>query len=78
MSPTLYLTPSGQLHIEPSPAKGSAPEISDRDWLDQVVTAFYDSQAHGLFAIAADKPKGTLPPFVTYWRDFASLYLTEL
>ncbi len=78
MTSTLYLTPSCLLHIQPCPGDSSSPGIRDHRWLDKVATAFNDSQAQGLFTHAAEKPGCTLPPLFTYWRDFASLHLTEL
>ncbi|MDA0765874.1 MAG: DEAD/DEAH box helicase [Verrucomicrobia bacterium] len=75
---SLSLTPGGHLRLQPSPEEGAGPEIQDQDWLDKVVGAFSDSQAQGLFAIAATKPRATLPPLFAFWRDFAGLYLTQL
>jgi len=78
MSDTLFLTPSCQLRLQSSSDGDSKGGFRDQDWHDHVTTAFSDTQAQGLFALAAAKPKGALSPLFTYWRDFACLYLTEL
>jgi superfamily II DNA or RNA helicase len=78
MDYSLNLTPGGHILLQSLAEDGAKYGIQDRDWLDRVITAFGRSQAEGLFTMAADRPKGTLPPLFSFWRDFASLYLTEL
>jgi non-specific serine/threonine protein kinase len=44
----------------------------------KVAEAFSSCQAAGLFALAASRPDTPLSPSLSYWRDFASRYLTYL
>ena len=78
MSYELSLTPSGHIHLEKISSKEAKSSKQDTAWMKHVANAFSDSLGAGLFSLAATKPKHPLPPAFTYWKDFASLYLTEL
>ena len=45
---------------------------------EQNCQGFSADQAAGLFALATERFTGPLPPSLSYWREFASRYLTEL
>jgi non-specific serine/threonine protein kinase len=47
-------------------------------WTKRVAAAFSTSQSAGLFALAATRPGVPPPPSLSYWRDFACRYLTQL
>jgi non-specific serine/threonine protein kinase len=47
-------------------------------WMKRVAAAFSSSQAAGLVALAATRPDTPPPPSLSFWRDFACRYLTEL
>ena len=67
----LTLTPGGRLHL---PAVGEAPA----PWLKRAALAFAVSSPAGLFSLAATRPDTPPPPALSFWRDFACRYLTEL
>jgi non-specific serine/threonine protein kinase len=46
--------------------------------MQKVTKAFSSCQAAGLFALAASNPDTPLSPCLSYWRDFASRYLSHL
>ena len=69
----LVLTPAGHLLLR---EVDSALE-TDR-WTKGVVTAFGTDPSAGLFALAATRPELPPPPSLTFWREFASTYLTQL
>ncbi|MBN2034537.1 MAG: DEAD/DEAH box helicase [Deltaproteobacteria bacterium] len=46
--------------------------------MKRAADAFSSCQACGLFALAASNPDTLLPPSLSFWRDFASCYLTLL
>ena len=75
MSFELILSPAGRLHIDAG--DGASADASDR-WLNRVSAEFRVSGAAGLFALAASRPEQPLSASVSFWRDFASRYLTEL
>ncbi len=73
--PALTLTPAGRLHpVEGGGNTGATPD----PWMKRVATAFSSSQAEGLFALAATLPEIPPAPALSFWRDFASHYLTRL
>ncbi|MCF6311010.1 MAG: DEAD/DEAH box helicase [Verrucomicrobiales bacterium] len=74
----LFLTPSAHLQIQELPSQGSASMVVDEQWMKGVLEGFASSSSAGLFALAATKPRLSLDPAFAYWRDFASLYMTEL
>jgi len=75
MSDELVLTPGGHLFVR----AGEAPGAGACDaWMRRVADAFSSCQAEGLFALAATKPDCAVPPSFSFWRDFASLYLTHI
>ena len=71
----LILTPNGRLRLRQSD-EDSGPEPDA--WMKGVASAFASSQAAGLFTLAATRPDVPPPPPFTFWRDFASRYLTLL
>ncbi len=81
MSYELSLTPSGQIHVQPiqnTTSDQGSPTPQDTTWMHHASEAFSISLGAGLFSLAATKPTIPLPPAFAYWKDFASLYLTEL
>jgi SNF2 family DNA or RNA helicase len=73
--PALTLTPGGRLHpVEVGGDTGATPD----PWMKRVATAFSTSSAEGLFALAATLPEIPPAPALSFWRDFASRYLTRL
>ena len=71
----ISLTPSGRLLLEDSDASRSG---ARDNWSKAVFDAFSADQASGLFALGALKPTVSLPPSLSYWREFSSLFITEL
>ena len=47
-------------------------------WMKRVSAAFSSSQPAGLFSLAAARPDAPPPPSISFWRDFACHYLTQL
>ncbi|MFW6373667.1 MAG: DEAD/DEAH box helicase [Thermodesulfobacteriota bacterium] len=73
--PALTLTPGGRLHpVEGGGDAGARPD----PWMKRVTTGFSSSSAEGLFALAATLPEIPPAPALSFWRDFASRYLTRL
>ncbi len=71
----LILTPAGRLRIR----EYETEEITKPGaWIIKVADAFSSCQAAGLFALAASNPGSALSPTLSYWRGFASRYLTHL
>jgi len=71
----LILTPSGRLRIREYESR----EITESGaWTKKVADAFSSCQATGLFALAATNPGSPLSASLSYWRDFASRYLSHL
>ena len=70
----MALSPSGRLRLvrveEPNGA-----EIGG--WLKRIETEFSRSDSAGLFALAATKPTVPISPSLSFWREFAALYLAE-
>ncbi len=72
----LSLTPAGRLRLA---AGGDDAEAIPDAWAKRVAAAFSSSQAAGLFALAATRPEAPPPsPELSFWRDFACSYLTQL
>jgi superfamily II DNA or RNA helicase len=69
------LTPEGHIVLREFEAGSADPTDA---WLGRAANAFAASQAAGLFALAATRPGVPPPPSVTFWREFACRYLTEL
>ena len=67
----LALTPGGHLRTTAAEGAGGA-------WWKKTREAFGESQAAGLFALAATKPDVPLSINLAYWRNFASRFLTQL
>jgi SNF2 family DNA or RNA helicase len=75
MSQDLVLTPAGHLQFrENNENDGNVPD----SWKKGVAVAFSVSQAAGLFALAATRPGHPPSPAISFWRDFACRYLTDL
>lgn len=78
MSHELLLTPSCHIQLQRPLDKSRKSTDTEEDWLDQIAESFLSSRAMGLFALSASEPDFTMSPALAYWRDFASLYFTEL
>ena len=83
MSIDLAFTPSGRIiGFERAEGERDSSESSVAAALDgrvnKVANAFASSQAEGLFALASERFEVPLGPSLSYWRDFAGRYLTEL
>jgi non-specific serine/threonine protein kinase len=75
MNNDLTLTPAGRLRLrEVDEYSGAIPDA----WMKRVAAGFSFSQASGLFALAATRPDAPPPPVLSFWRDFACRYLTQL
>ncbi len=71
----LVLTPIGHLRLrQGDDDSGPAPDA----WMKRVAAAFSSSPAEGLLALAATRPDAPPPPAFSFWREFASRYLTQL
>jgi non-specific serine/threonine protein kinase len=71
----LALTPSGRIALHPT---ADSPPAEADGQLSRLAKAFAASQGEGLFLLATERFEAPLPPACTYWRDFASAYLTAL
>ncbi|MBN1853008.1 MAG: DEAD/DEAH box helicase [Pirellulales bacterium] len=83
MKTDLGISPSGRVGIVypyDSDDKGaiSIGKVKDNGYRDRIAEAFASGQAPGLFFLAASKIDDALTPSISYWRDFAGAYLTEL
>ena len=76
MSPSLILTPAGQLLIRGG-GKGDEAFTPDA-WMGRVIDAFSSGREEGLFTMAASSPDAPTPPPFAFWRAFACRYLTAL
>jgi len=75
MSVDLSLTPAGRLRlIEVGHDADAMPDV----WAKRVAEAFSSSRAAGLFALAAARPGAPPAPALSFWRNFACRYLTQL
>lgn len=75
MSFDLSLTPAGRLRLREIGTDAGG--LTDA-WAKRAAAAFSSSQAAGLFALAAARPEAPPPPELSFWRDFACSYLTQL
>ncbi|MFV2044415.1 MAG: DEAD/DEAH box helicase [Anaerolineales bacterium] len=74
MMPAPVLTPHGVLTLRPSGnAAAMEPGLSAR-----LKEAFARGPGHGLLLLGADEVGTDLPPVFSYWRAFASNYVTAL
>lgn len=71
----LTLTPSGRLLIQEGDDDGA--DTTDA-WMKRVAVAFSVSTSTGLFSLAAARPDAPPSPSLSFWRDLACRYLTEL
>ena len=83
MSIDLAFTPSGHLTAIESTdveqgSSGVSPIATAGPGIDKAVKAFASSQAEGLFVLATARFEESLTPSLSYWREFAGRYLTEL
>jgi non-specific serine/threonine protein kinase len=69
------LTPAGHLVLHEG---GDESAATSGVWFKKVTAAFASCQPAGLFALAATRPDIPPPAPVSYWRDFACRYLTQL
>ena len=68
------LTPRGLLILrEAEAAPGLEPEEHPR-----LAEAFLRGPGHGLLRLGADEVETTLPPVLSYWREFGARYVTAL
>jgi len=74
MELTLCISPHGRLFLSPSP--DDAP--SDGASSTRIQEAFVSGQAQGLLHLATRQLGSTLPPALSFARDFGSRYLTRL
>jgi len=72
MSLELGVLPSGHLHCLSTEGAG---DVADIPQLATIAKAFARDTGEGLFALAARKGEGELPPSLAYWRVFAGKYL---
>ncbi len=75
MSHQLVLTPEGNLRLE---AQESASPLVDVRRLPDLEKAFAKASANGLVHLTIAFSHDTLPPTLTYWREFGETYLTAL
>ena len=75
MNCELALSPAGHLFLHTTDDDG---DVKPDAWTRRVAAAFSLSQAAGLFALAARRPKAPPHPSLAFWRDLASRYLTRL
>ena len=74
MMPAPVLTPHGVLILRPSgDAAAMEPGLGAR-----LTEAFARGSGHGLLLLGADEVGTVLPPVFSYWREFASHYVTAL
>jgi non-specific serine/threonine protein kinase len=71
----LYLTPTGRLLMEPTPAATSWP---DAEAGGRLAKAVGESTARGLLHLTTRELNTALPPAAAWWREFGRRYLTQL
>jgi non-specific serine/threonine protein kinase len=77
----LALSPQGHIYLPEAAAEDDAEGKADAKLdrrLRRIGTTLGESQAEGLFLLAAERVDGSLPMSWSYWRDFASKYVTAL
>src|ERR1700692_4831274 len=67
------LTPHGSLILRPSEEAFTLQSGNSR-----LETAFLRGPGHGLLCLGADEVGTVLPPVLSYWREFATRYVTAL
>jgi superfamily II DNA or RNA helicase len=67
------VTPHGSLMLRPSEETIAVESANSR-----LETAFLRGPGHGLLCLGADEVGTVLPPVLSYWREFASRYVTAL
>lgn len=75
MTLTPVLSPHGVLSLKPTvdPMAGLEPQRAA-----SLEKAFARGAGHGLLHLGADEVGAALPPVLSYWREFASRYVTAL
>ncbi len=73
----LHILPSGRLVVHERSDDSASSSVSDPS-IVKVFRTLASSMPKGLFALAAQADVASLPPELGFWREFASLYLTEL
>jgi non-specific serine/threonine protein kinase len=71
----LILTPAGRLRLREEEPNETRPPAA---WIRKVADDFSSCQAAGLFSLAASNPGIPLSASLSYWRDFASRYVSHL
>jgi len=71
---SLGLTPHGRLAFTHD---NDAPLLSS-ELRDRLLPAFDRGSGHGLLLLGADEAGTTLPPILSYWREFGTRFLTAL
>jgi len=71
----VMLTPAGRLLLREGEDHGGATPDA---WTKMALAAFSASQAAGLFSLASTRLDTPPPAAFSFWRDFASRYLTQL
>jgi len=71
----LILTPAGRLRLIAGEGERT---VTSGTWLKKIAESFSSCQSAGLFALAVSSPDRPLSPSLSFWRDFASRYLTNL
>ena len=71
---TLILTPHGRLLFTSDP---DAPPLTP-DLHEPLLRAFDRGSGHGLLLLGADAVGVTLPPVISWWRDFGGRYVTAV
>ena len=72
---SLRLTPQGRLVFATADAEAS---IHDRSLETRHSTANLRAVGHALLLLGVDETASSLPPDLTYWRDFATRYVTAV
>jgi non-specific serine/threonine protein kinase len=75
---TPVLTPRGLLTFTPSAGAEQETRVLDRECGIRLEKAFARGCGHGLLSLGADDVGTTLPPTLSYWREFAARYVTAL
>lgn len=75
MSCEISITPAGRLVFHRFDDNDA---VESDAWIKRAVAAFAFSNAAGLFSLAAARPDTPPPPSLSFWRDFACRYLTEI
>jgi superfamily II DNA or RNA helicase len=75
MSLEIAISPGGRLFVERAPE--IVPIVNEK-WTARLEAAFDVSEAEGLLLLATDALTLSVPPSLTYWRDFARRYFQRL